>query len=216
MLRFAKGPQPPGLTEWQATPLASWDDVPSGSLWPALLADQGHLCAYCQRRLRDDEPKVEHWHPQSSGERDRQWTNLLAVCSGRTVNEKGRPEPHCDVSRGDQPLFLHPVHGQGPDPCAHLKYSREGECVAVPDRANVDRVKADITALCLNAWRLKRGRKVVLDTLRDALERESFSTHALRREYRRHALVRGQSAPEHAEVVRYHLRRWARQKNLTL
>lgn len=66
----------------------------------SLLKEQGHLCAYCMRRIPDeritDEDTdlsnvyIEHWLPRSTkgGQRENKgldYRNMLAVCSG---NEK--------------------------------------------------------------------------------------------------------------------------------
>lgn len=106
--------------------------------------------------------KVEHWRAQSSGEDDLRWTNLLGVCPGDERLETGahHGERHCDTSRGDQTLFLHPVEGQGPSPRDHLRYSASGE-VSPKDTARQRSVSADIEALNLNAARLRRGRRGV-------------------------------------------------------
>ena len=66
----------------------------------SLVQEQGHLCAYCMRRIPDErireddkdlsEVYIEHWHARSSESNDGEnkgldYNNMLAVCSG---NEK--------------------------------------------------------------------------------------------------------------------------------
>ncbi|MBI4955392.1 MAG: TIGR02646 family protein [Myxococcales bacterium] len=223
MLRFAKGPQPTALTAWQATPSASWGGF-SSSIWPDILRDQGDLCAYCQRRIPANVVQagvpamhVEHWVPQSAEgpdmlRRDMQWTNLLGVCPGDEGVETGgtRGERHCDTSRGNAPLFLHPVEGQGADPTKHLSYTAEGEVRPHDGSKNAAQVQADIDALNLCAHRLRRARKEVLSALRIRLERLGWSQGTLRREHQQLELRPGAKTPEHCEVARHFLRRWAR------
>jgi hypothetical protein len=119
---------------------------------------------------------------------------------------------HCDTSRGDHELFLHPVEGQGPDPRHHLQYTKGGEVRAA--QGNV-RVEEDIRALNLNAWRLRRAREVVFKELWERLESSGFATNDLRRFARAHRIVPGTTVPEHAEFVRYFLLKKLRSRGET-
>lgn len=70
MLRIQKGPPPACIAELHRTPGATWQSV-SGEQKDAmrrgLLAEQGHLCAYCMGRITNDRARctVEHWRPRS-------------------------------------------------------------------------------------------------------------------------------------------------------
>lgn len=222
MLRFAKSPQPRVLGPWQATPGAGWDSLPAAdkdAVREVLLRNQAHLCAYCQRRIpsNDGRMKVEHWQAQTTGEGRLRWSNLLGVCLGDEQAETGaiKGTRHCDTSRGDAELFLHPVEGQGPSPREHLQYTPEGEARPAQE-AVAPRVQRDIDALNLNAARLKRARREVLEALKMRLDREGWTTQALREKYRAAALVPGVKAVEHCEVARYYLRRWAKKRGVQL
>lgn len=89
----------------------------------ALMQEQGHLCAYCMRRIPDErilqedtdlsDAYLEHWQSRSSargtGEnKGLDYQNLLAVCSGNekapgaTGRRKGR-HLTCDKKRGNAP-----------------------------------------------------------------------------------------------------------------
>ncbi len=224
MLRYRKGAEPKGLTGWQATPNASWESIPAGDknvVRDALLRDQGYLCAYCQRRIpaKDGRMKVEHWHPQSTGKDDRRWSNLLGVCLGDEAAESGstRGERHCDTARGNAALFLHPVEGRGPDPREHLGYTAGGE--ARPSQDNPETAAAvtgDIHTLNLNARRLRRARDEVYEELKKRLDKAGWTEGALRAEYDAARIQPGVRALPQCEVVRYHLRRWARKRNVVL
>ncbi len=224
MLRYSKGPQPKVLIGWQATPNADWESLPAedkNEVREAILRDQGHLCAYCQRRIpvAGGHPtmKVEHWRAQSSGEDDLRWTNLLGVCPGDERLETGahHGEQHCDTSRGDQALFLHPVEGQGPSPRDHLRYLANGG-VAPKETTRQRSVSADIEALNLNAARLRRGRLAVYDALKQRLDKAGWSEKALRDEHRAHRTEAGSKAIAYREVARYHVERWARSRGVSL
>ena len=224
MLRYKKGKQPQSLTQRQATPNADWRS--SREIRVVLLADQGHLCAYCQRRIpctmnQTSSPgmRVEHWLAQSSFKNsDLQWSNLLAVCPGNPRMESGTPsdEVHCDSSRGNHPLFLHPVEGQGPDPLRHLSYNHEGKARPADTSCNQESVEIDIHQLNLNCHRLRQARRELHDLLVKKLQTEQFSPTALRQAYRKYAPRQGQPSPQFCEVARHYLRRWARKKKIEL
>jgi uncharacterized protein (TIGR02646 family) len=223
MIRYAKGPAPRQLTALAATPRMDWDGLGATDRAPiraALVRDQGGLCAYCQRRITlDEDPrtgrsqmKIEHWLPRNPAEPDARtgtdhhllWSNLLGVCLG-VSSDPGAPSArisHCDTSRGNAELFLHPVDGQGPDPRDHLRYTQGG--VVEPIKPN-PRAEADIRALNLNAPQLQRGRREVLDEVRRRLDRAGYSLSALKKFAHDHRISSGTLTPEYAECVRYHV-----------
>ena len=182
------------------------------------------MCVRQRRITADEDPttgrsqmKIEHWiPPASSADHHLTWSNLLGVCLGASRESADGPPDrivhHCDTSCGDHKLFLRPVEGQGPDPRNHLQYTKGGETKAAEGNARVDE---DIRALNLNAWRLRRGREVVFEELWKQLERSGFATNELRRLARVHRIVAGTTAPEHAEFVRYHLRKKLRSRGET-
>ena len=220
MICYVKGAR---LTALAATPGMTWDGLGAEDRRPirlALVRDQGALCAYCQRRIEaSDDPAtgrnqmtIEHWIPRSeSAAHHFTWSNLLGVCRGTSAAIAGArsagPARHCDVSRGNRKLSLHPVKGQGLDPRDHLRYTKAGR---IESAAGDERVEADIRTLNLNAWQLVRrsrdgaGRRVEAsraDRLRDrpatqARERASRRTWcSLTGTCRIPALPRRQEAP---------------------
>jgi uncharacterized protein (TIGR02646 family) len=158
--------------------------------------------------------KIEHWRSRAEfPEHQLTWSNLLGVCLGGALDAPVDPRRdnalHCDASRGNQPLFLHPVDGQGPDPRDHLRYTKDGR--VEPDRPD-HRIDMDIGALNLNAAKLTRARQAVFDALWDHLKRSEFVTSELRKLARDHRLERGTQARDHSEMVRYHLLKKLRQR----
>lgn len=114
MLPIAKGPAPRALRDATArirsTPDAtlSWANVDSTErrkTLRALLDEQGHLCAYCTRRIDLGTAHVEHVKPQSLGAGGDDpdsvdYDNMLAVCDGFSGGAAGLT---CDRARGDRP-----------------------------------------------------------------------------------------------------------------
>lgn len=163
--------------------------------------------------------KVEHWQAQSTGQNQLRWRNLLGVCLGDAAIETGSAakEQHCDTSRGDAKLFLHPVEGEGPSPREHLRYTPTGEVRASENKPELsERVQSDISALNLNANRLRRARLAVFDALCERLDKDKFSKAALAAELRAASIEPNVPASEHCEMVRYHLQRWARKNGWDL
>lgn len=120
-------PGPPRLVELrrQGKHYANLDDDPSdkAQVRQALLEDQGYLCCYCMRSIHPEKHRVrvEHFHSQSSApERDLDWDNLLAACSG-APNLRGRAKHDdadrrvprdnqtCDNRKGDAAITINPL-----------------------------------------------------------------------------------------------------------
>jgi uncharacterized protein (TIGR02646 family) len=216
MIRFAKGPAPARLTALATTPTMTWAGLGAADRQPireALIRDQGALCAYCQRRIRAEADqttgvnrmRIEHWDARSDSPNDQlRWGNMLGVCVGTAALER-----HCDTSRGNRVLFLHPVEASGPDPREHLRYTKAGVVEPVADNPHV---AEDIRVLNLNAFALKRARREVYDALIERLRRRDFSVPELRKIERECAIRPGIDVREHAEVVRHYVVNKLRQR----
>ena len=108
------------------------------------MQEQGHLCAYCMRRIPDErilqedtdlsDAYLEHWQSRSSargtGEnKGLDYQNLLAVCSGNekapgaTGRRKGR-HLTCDKKRGNAPLTVNPLDAAT---LATISYTSDGK-----------------------------------------------------------------------------------------
>ena len=89
----------------------------------SLMKEQGHLCAYCMRRIPEtDLPSkdikgvtIEHWYPKGINEEGRyqgtDYNNLLAVCSGniRPANENDESDLICDHQKGEAVITVNPL-----------------------------------------------------------------------------------------------------------
>jgi uncharacterized protein (TIGR02646 family) len=228
MIRYVKGPPPARLTALAATPAMDWDGIGAAdraALREALVRDQGALCAYCQQRITIDEDpatglarmKIEHWMARSEPDtRPFLWTHLLGVCRGVSRDPEDRVarlSRHCDTSRGNRKLFLHPVEHQGPSPREHLRYTANGMVnAATPD----PRVENDIEILNLNARRLVRARSAAFDVAWQRLRRVEFATGEMRRLEQALRIVPGTNVPEHADFLRYHILKKLRSKGHAL
>lgn len=220
MIRYRKGPTPSAdpddrapdgakvLLEASSTPGMDWDGFHERQpVREALVRDQRGLCAYCQRRIEaDDAMHIEHWVARSASTKadEFRWANLLGVCRGVTADwtrDDRRPVRHCDTSRGDTPLFLNPVEGEGPSPRDHLVYSRTSG--AISPRGGDPRVAKDIETLNLAATVLERGRAQALDGFRKLAEQHAYAPAYLRKQLEEYE--RRTTAPEYFEVIRAYI-----------
>lgn len=119
MIPIVKGCEPAALVEAKRiirnTPDATYcyeslRGEPKRKVLEALLAEQGHLCAYCTCRIGTDghPATIEHLIPQhpdgsaADGELSLEYHNLVAVCDGRGGAT-------CDKRRGNAPLTVDPT-----------------------------------------------------------------------------------------------------------
>lgn len=179
MIPIVKGCEPATLTEAKRiirnTPDATfcYESLQGESkrkLLEALLAEQGHLCAYCMCRIGTDghPATIEHLIPQhptdsaANGELSLAYHNLVAVCDGRGGAT-------CDKSRGNAPLTVDPTKSYTLET---IYYRRDGRI-----DAHDESVKRDIqvtlglndarTNLCANrSESMKAIEKVVFSTFK--------------------------------------------------
>lgn len=148
-----------------------------------LMQEQGHLCAYCMRRIPDeriskDNPNIkdtyiEHWHARScqhdsSDNKGLDYNNMLAVCSGNetaTGNHRKRYFT-CDKKRGNQVLKVNPLDE---DTLNTIYYESDGRIKSNDNIINHDiDVKLNLNC-CLEAVNLPQNRKAVLDAIQKDL-----------------------------------------------
>lgn len=122
----------------------------------ALLAEQGHLCAYCTCRIGvgDHPATIEHLIPQNpkdsaaNGELSLDYHNLVAVCDGRGGAT-------CDKRRGNESLTVNPTK---PYTLDSIFYHRDGRIDAVDAGVRRDLevalgLNASGTNLCGNRYK---------------------------------------------------------------
>lgn len=136
----------------------------------ALLAEQGHLCAYCMCRIGTDghPATIEHLIPQHptdsavNGELSLAYHNLVAVCDGRGGAT-------CDKSRGNAPLTVDPTKRHTLET---IYYHRDGRIDAKDEFVQRDiQITLGLnnarTNLCANRFESMRAiEKVVSSTIK--------------------------------------------------
>ncbi|WP_346970202.1 hypothetical protein [Collinsella aerofaciens] len=179
MIPIVKGCEPAALAEAKRiirnTPDATfcYESLRGGSkrkLLEALLAEQGHLCAYCMCRIGTDghPATIEHLIPQHptdsavNGELSLAYHNLVAVCDGRGGAT-------CDKRRGNASMTVDPTKRHTLD---SIYYHRDGRIDATDESIQHDiqttlGLNNSRTNLCANRFESMRAiEKVVTSTFR--------------------------------------------------
>lgn len=150
-----------------------------------LMREQGHLCAYCMRKIPDDRDvpdetirvTIEHWFPRNppDGEDRGQgldYNNFLAVCSGNRGKRHTRKtrDYTCDAKRNSKILTVNPTN---PITLSSIKYSEAGEIGSDDSVINEDlTITLNLNCMSDNV-RLPSARKEVLDTVQKDIAENS-------------------------------------------
>ena len=101
-----------------------------------LIREQGHLCAYCMRRIPDERVEsngviIEHWAPRnpsdSSGAFDAlNYLNMLAVCTGNQNDKTSKRKQRltCDAKKDNRRIKVNPLEQTMID---SISYKQNGE-----------------------------------------------------------------------------------------
>lgn len=110
MILIKKKSIPPSLVKYKKIINASFDSLPKevkDKIRTSLLEEQGYICAYCMKKLKDDSSqiKIEHYVARTE-ENELDYKNLLAVCKGN----EGEPFENqtCDTRKGSQEIKINP------------------------------------------------------------------------------------------------------------
>ena len=98
VIEIKKGREPEKLLRYRQQKGASYEQMDKDvkdDLPQKLLEEQGHICAYCMRRIPEKRKlpagvspvTIEHWFPRNPGSREEigqglNYRNMFAVCSG--------------------------------------------------------------------------------------------------------------------------------------
>lgn len=176
MKHISKQPEPASLREKRNTPGSSYEG-PQAEWQEQLLQEQGHLCAYCMKRIsldrKDGKPQmeIEHILPREhSPENSLVWTNMVAVCNG-----KSGKEAHCDKTpppngKMDGKVTLEMLNPLRKDMSeALVAYGTGGEIKSINGNVTVNNELNK--KLNLNAQVLKEARKEVINIAHKQLEK---------------------------------------------
>ena len=127
MIEIKKVREPDSLLWYRQQKGASYDQMDKAikdELLQSLLVEQGHICAYCMRRIPERRvlpigvasATIEHWFPRNPKSNDDvgqglNYRNMFAVCSGNRGcgNKEGLT---CDARRGNEPIKVNPCNAE--------------------------------------------------------------------------------------------------------
>ena len=169
MRPITKKGAPPELSAYKSQSGAEYDGPHfthiKVAIRESLLAEQGHICAYCMQRIDLECMKVEHWHSRAGYSSEQlEYSNLLGCCLG---NEgEPRTNQHCDTCKRDSEISYNPAN---PLHHSRMKLSFLGDgTIKSEDVVFNDELNANLN---LNLPILKRNRQAVLEGLKDYLGR---------------------------------------------
>jgi uncharacterized protein (TIGR02646 family) len=189
MKHITKQAEPQEFRDWKANANADWQptyddlrDPEKPVVKGALMAEQGFLCCYCERRLIDEDSHIEHFRPQSDPLCDPlDYGNLLCSCQNKIP--KGDPR-HCgNLKNGwfDEERLVSPFSAD----CAS-RFRFTGDGLVYPAKADDDGAEITIRKLGLDIPKLNDLRKNAIapfvDETLDEAEFKSFVTGYLARD----------------------------------
>lgn len=90
---------------------AMFENLPRKEIRSALFREQHGICAYCMRRIKDDESThIEHWYPLSNRKSTAiDYRNFLASCNGEDYRN-GKKLLCCDNNKHNKEIGLTPLN----------------------------------------------------------------------------------------------------------
>ncbi len=186
MKHIHKNADPNSFTDWKLLANDDWQpswlnfqDPQKAEVKKSLLAEQGSICCYCEKDIRNTESHIEHIRPRSnpvySGD-ELHYGNLLCSCGPKS--KKGTPS-HCGDKKGDwydEHNFISPLT---PDCEDRFNYTAYGEII--PNREDDNVAKVTIDKLGLNVPSLIALRRARIDVFLDSdineVEQKEFLTN---------------------------------------
>lgn len=214
MIEIIKLSEPASLRNHRNTPGADFDSLEKTELRRSLLEEQGYLCAYCMKRIRqENKVKIEHYEARNK-ENELDYQNLLAVCDGNETliagGNKVNPKRFtCDTMKKERRLHINP---QSRSDMGTIYYDNQGKIYSSNNdyQKDLDKIlnlndpsgylianrKAALNALIHKLQGLKPGQEA--RPLLQKLEKYCFSKNTLG-EY-----------PEYAGILRWYVKRQIR------
>ena len=179
MKHIVKQVEPKAFVDWKALANEDWqptyDDLagqPKNAVKNALLAEQGHICCYCERRLTDEDSHIEHFRPQSDPTVDPlDFKNMLCSCQNQI--KAGEPR-HCGNLKDswfDPELLVSPL-----DSGCENRFAFDGDGVIRPATAHDGAADETIKRLGLGIPKLNALRAKAIEPFLD----ESLSIEEMR------------------------------------
>ena len=159
MKHIVKNQEPQEFIDWKNNANENWQPTydnlqnpEKGILYHSWLEEQGYICCYCERELKENDYHIEHLRPKDRTlfpELQLDYSNLL--CSCQRNNQRKTPL-HCGNSKGnwfDETLLISPLDPTCEDQFiysydGHIYPSDEGNLAAI---TTIEKLKLDIDKL---------------------------------------------------------------------
>jgi uncharacterized protein (TIGR02646 family) len=170
MKHIVKQDEPLAFTDWKALSNDDWKPTYSDlsgetkkAVKDTLMAEQGHICCYCERRLMDNDSHIEHFRPQSDpGVDPLDFSNLLCSCQSNL--HRGEPR-HCGNRKAewfDPNLLISPF-----DPNCEGQFEFTGDGLISPSDQDNRRAVETIHRLGLDIPKLIALRSFAIEPFLD-------------------------------------------------
>lgn len=208
MLQIHKQTEPDEIIAWKALANADWQPSYGNLMAPerpilrqALLAEQGHVCCYCNRRITENpadgqiaEFHIEHFRPQHAFEQlELDYQNLHASCF-KNDSVKGRR--HCGPAKDnwfDEALALSPLN----DNSGVIRYGEDGSIFSNYSLAATETIER----LVLNHAMLVAERQAEIAGKLDAEFIQTATNDDLVKLYRVHQQMQNGRSPPFAMAI---------------
>jgi uncharacterized protein (TIGR02646 family) len=182
MIEIKKGKEPEKLLLYRQQEGASYEQMDKDvkdDLLNKLMEEQGHICAYCMRRIPESRklPKgvksvtIEHWFPRNPESKEDigqglNYRNMFAVCSGNRGcgNKDGLT---CDAHRGNEAIKVNPCDAET---LRGITYTSSGIIQSSDPEINED-INERLNLNC-SLLSLPENRKQVLQALIDDVRKK--------------------------------------------
>ena len=183
MKRIVKGKEPSSLTEHRTSQHSSYANLNKDGVRASLLAEQGHLCCYCMKRIPESNKtpgsKIEHFLCQDDYRQEElNYSNMLLACLGNEGSPKTLQT--CDTFKGNKSLCLNPSSNDR-NIEGLINYKANGEIYSNDEQLNNELN----SVLNLNMQSLKRNRQVIYEEVQNRirLEGKRQKNHTLKRRF---------------------------------
>lgn len=165
MIIIEKNNYPKELITYKQDQTASYENLRGEikkAVTDSLLDEQGYLCAYCMKRIREYDIRIEHWLTQSNNiNLALDYNNMFGVCQGKDT--KKNKFNHCEKIRGDNNLTINPTNNTH---ITTIIYAKDGTISS--SYKNIDNDLNSI--LNLNVQTLKENRSAIIKSIEKAIE----------------------------------------------
>lgn len=182
MIEIKKGREPRKLLHYRQQQGATYEQMDrevKDELLGKLLYEQGHICAYCMRRIPENRDlhaemesvSIEHWLPRHPEDKEDvgqalDYRNLLAVCSGN----RGcgcKEKLICDARKGNERITVNPCDA---DTLRGITYTASGRIQS--SNPIIDEDLNERLNLNCDSASLPENRKRVLQALIEDIKRK--------------------------------------------